>query len=122
MISRRKNSVIGVYTMFIIAIFCAVFYMPKTENHQFSKVAIDHNYTKQPTNPTQVDIFNLNDFQEELTLDDLDKLPFLAAIIFEESIDFISGIDCFSCQPLVVHNFLINTLPKYLLYQSLRIP
>ncbi|WP_428228447.1 hypothetical protein [Flavobacterium sp.] len=122
MISRRKNSVIGFYAVFVFTIFCAVFYAFKSEGYLLSKTAIDCNFSKKVNSQNKVDVVHLNDLQEELTLDELDKLSFDATIILEESIVFILRIHYFSYQPLVLYHFLSTALPRYLLYHSLRIP
>jgi hypothetical protein len=121
MIMKAKKGLIGRYAIFFFTIFCGVFSMLKSENHLLLKTNYSK-YSQKTDNQISATVFNLFDIQEGLAIDDdLNQPLFDINILFEE---WSTYLHFYSSQSVIIttHNYSYITLPRYILFHSLRIP
>ena len=124
MIMKTKKGSIGRYAIFFFTIFCGVFFMLRSENHQLAKTNSDK-YSQKTDNQISANVFNLFDIQEGLAIDDeLNQPLFDINIIFEEWSTHTLNLHFYSSHSVIIatHNYSYITLPRYILFHSLRIP
>ncbi|MCV9926709.1 hypothetical protein OIU83_03565 [Flavobacterium sp. LS1R49] len=121
---KTKRGSIGRYAIFFFTIFCGVFFMLKSENHLLLKTNNDK-YSQKTDNQISTNVFNLFDIQEGLAIDDdLNQVLFDANILFEKWSPYTLNLHFYSSQPVIIttDNYSYITLPRYILFHSLRIP
>lgn len=124
MIIKTKKGSLGRYAIFFFTIFCGVFFMLKSENHLLLKNN-SGTYLQKTDKQISANVFNLFDIQEELTIDDdLNQPLFDINIVSEEWSTYTLNLHFYSTQPVIIaaHNYSYITLPRYILFHSLRIP
>lgn len=124
MIMKTKKGSIGRYAIFFFTIFCGVFFMLKSENHLLAKTN-SGKYSQKIGNQISANVFNLFDIQEGIAIDDeLNQPLFDINILFKNWSTHTLNLHFYSSPPIVItsHNYSYITLPRYILFHSLRIP
>ena len=121
---KAKKRSIGLYAIYFFTIFCGVFFMLKSENHLLVKTN-SSTYSQKTNNQISAGFFDLLDIQERLAIDDeLNQPLFDINIVSEEWSTYTLNLHFYSTQPVIIaaHNYSYITLPRYILFHSLRIP
>jgi len=121
---KAKKRSIGLYAIYFFTIFCGVFFMLKSENHLLVKTN-SGTYSQKTNNQISAGFFDLLDIQERLAIDDdLNQPLFDINIVSEEWSTYTLNLHFYSTQPVIIaaHNYSYITLPRYILFHSLRIP
>ncbi|WP_165606698.1 hypothetical protein [Flavobacterium piscis] len=121
---RAKKRSIGLYAIYFFTIFFGVFFMLKGENHLLVKTN-SSTYSQKTNNQISAGVFDLLDIQERLAIDDdLNQPLFDINIVSEEWSTYALNLHFYSTQPVIIaaHNYSYITLPRYILFHSLRIP
>jgi len=124
MIMKAKKRSIGLYAIYFFTIFCGVFFMLKSDNHLLVKTN-SGTYSQKTNNQISAGVFDLLDIQERLAIDDdLNQPLFDINIVSEEWSTYTLNLHFYSTQPVIIaaHNYSYITLPRYILFHSLRIP
>lgn len=124
MIMKAKKGSIGRYAIFFFTIFCGAFFMLKSENHLLLKNN-SGTYSQKTDNQISNSVFNVLDIQEGLAIDDdLNPPLFDINALFEEWSSYTLNLHFYSSQSVIIttHNYSYITLPRYILFHSLRIP
>ena len=124
MIMKAKKGSIGRYAIFFFTIFCGVFFMLKSENHLLLKTN-NGTYSQKTDNQISASVFNVFDIQEGLAIDDDLNQPLLDIhLLFEEWSTYALNLHFYSKQSVTIttRNYSYITLPRYILFHSLRIP
>ena len=121
---KAKKGSIGRYAIFFFTIFCGVFFMLKSENHLLLKTN-NGTYLQKTDNQISTSVFNVFDIQEGLAIDDdLNQPLFDNHLLFEEWSASTLNLHFYSTQSVTIttRNYSYITLPRYILFHSLRIP
>jgi len=121
---KAKKRSIGLYAIYFFTIFCGVFFMLKSDNHLLVKTN-SSTYSQKTNNQISAGVFDLLDIQERLAIDDdLNQPLFDINIVSEEWSTYTLNLHFYSTQPVIIaaHNYSYITLPRYILFHSLRIP
>ena len=121
---KAKKRSIGLYAIYFFTIFCGVFFMLKSENHLLVKTN-SGTYSQKTNNQISAGVFDLLDIQERIAIDDdLNQPLFDINIVSEEWSTYTLNLYFYSTQLAIIaaHNYSYITLPRYILFHSLRIP
>jgi len=98
--------------------------MLKSENHLLLKTN-NGTYSQKTDNQISASVFNVFDIQEGLAIDDDLNQPLLDIhLLFEEWSASTLNLHFYSTQSVTIttRNYSYITLPRYILFHSLRIP
>lgn len=98
--------------------------MLKSDSHLLLKNNSEK-YSQKTNNQISASVFNLFDIQEGIAIDDdLNQPLFDINILFEKWSTYTLNLHFYSTQPVTIatHNYSYITLPRYILFHSIRIP